>query len=204
MRLRMLHDGHARREREGLREWEQLAGEASDVTLALAYRPEFFGDPLNAWIQQVLRGESEWSVPERELIGAFAAHEHRCPFCAGAHGAVAALELGADRVRAALDDPEGSPMAGRVRAAFELVRLLVRDPAGLSAERIDRLRAEGVGEEGVEDAVNACAIFVLMARLALAFGFEGSPEGHRQEAEALSITGYSEWRAGEADPPAER
>jgi hypothetical protein len=38
-----------------------------------------------------------------------------------------------------------------------------------------------------------------MARLAPAFGFEGSPEGHRREAEALSITGYSEWRAGEDD-----
>ncbi|HSI80331.1 MAG TPA: hypothetical protein VK919_06725 [Solirubrobacterales bacterium] len=34
MRLRLLDDGHAPAEREGLREWEELAGTVSDVTLA--------------------------------------------------------------------------------------------------------------------------------------------------------------------------
>lgn len=194
MRLRILEEGHDVAEMEGIREWERMAGSASDVTLALAYRPDFFGDPLNAWIQRVLREESEWSVEERELIGAFTAHEHRCPFCAGAHGAAAALGLGRDRVRLALEQPDSPELNAKLRAALALVRDLVRDGGANAGERVAALEESGVSRAGIEDVVNDCAVFVVMARLALLFGFEGSDDEHRREAEALAVTGYAEWR----------
>lgn len=194
MRLSILDEGHADGEREGIREWERMAGSASDVTLALAYRPDFFGDPLNAWIQGVLREESEWRVEERELIGSFTAHEHRCPFCAGAHGAAAALGLGSERVALALEQPDSPELTPRLRAALALVRELVREGGANAGERVVALEAAGVSKAGIEDVVNDCALFVVMARLALVFGFEGSDDEHRREAEALAVTGYAEWR----------
>ena len=194
MRLRILDEGHADSEREGIREWEQMAGSASDVTLALAYRPDFFGDPLNAWIQDVLREQSEWSVDERELVGAFTAHEHRCPFCAGAHGAAATLGLGADRVELALDQPDSPKLSAKLRAALALARDLVHGRGANAGECVAGLESAGVGRAGIEDVINDCAVFVVMARLALVFGFEGSADEHRREAEALAVTGYEEWR----------
>jgi uncharacterized peroxidase-related enzyme len=202
MRLAILHDGHSPDVQAGLAEWEELAGSVSDVSLALAYRPEFFGDPLNAWTQEVLRGGSMWSVGERELMGAFAAYQHRCPFCAGAHSAVAALSMGGERVAAALEGGNAE-LSNRERPALDLIQKLVQGPAAIDAADGERLRAAGVDEAGIEDVVNTCAVFVVMARLANAFEFEGDPDEHRREAEALAITGYAEWRSGgdpEPDP----
>lgn len=202
MRLRVLHDGHAPEERAGLREWEQLAGSVSDVSLALAYRPELFGNPISAWIEDVVRGESPWTVGERELFGAFTAHEHRCPFCTGAHSASAALALGDEPVEAALADPETAPLDEAGREALKLIRQLVQDPAAVEPSDFEPLRAAGVDQAGLEDVVNDCAIFVIMARLAEAFGFEGTPDEYRREAEALEVTGYAfeSWAGSDSDP----
>ncbi len=51
-----------------------------DVVKALAYRPELFGGPYSAMIHELLRGDSDWSVGERELFAAFTAHLNKCPF----------------------------------------------------------------------------------------------------------------------------
>ncbi|HEX6135861.1 MAG TPA: hypothetical protein VFZ24_17945 [Longimicrobiales bacterium] len=51
-----------------------------DIIRTLAYRPEFFGTPMSAWTQQVMRGPSRWSVGERELFAAFASRLNQCVF----------------------------------------------------------------------------------------------------------------------------
>ncbi len=58
----------------------QAAHAPLDVVKALNYRPELFGGPYSAMIHELLRGESEWSVGERELFAAFTAHLNSCPF----------------------------------------------------------------------------------------------------------------------------
>src|SRR5439155_1029874 len=51
-----------------------------DVVRTLFYRPELFGRPFSAWLQQVMRGPSDWSVGERELFAAFVSRRNNCPF----------------------------------------------------------------------------------------------------------------------------
>jgi hypothetical protein len=51
-----------------------------DVVKTLSFRPEFFGDPFNQLIQEVMRGPSEWTVGERELFAAFVSERNRCAF----------------------------------------------------------------------------------------------------------------------------
>lgn len=51
-----------------------------DIIRTLCYRPEFFGTPMSAWTQQVMRGPSPWTVGERELFAAFASRLNRCVF----------------------------------------------------------------------------------------------------------------------------
>jgi hypothetical protein len=51
-----------------------------DVVRTMRYRPELFGRPFSAAMQQVMRGPSEWSVGERELFAAFVSCQNQCPF----------------------------------------------------------------------------------------------------------------------------
>jgi hypothetical protein len=52
----------------------------SGVGQILYYRPEIFGLPFSIYIQDVLRGPSEWSVGERELFAAFVSHKNQCVY----------------------------------------------------------------------------------------------------------------------------
>ena len=51
-----------------------------DVVRTLTYRPELYGRAYNKWIHTTLRGESGWSVGERELFAAFVSRCNQCPF----------------------------------------------------------------------------------------------------------------------------
>jgi hypothetical protein len=51
-----------------------------DVVRTMRYRPELFGRPFSAALQQIMRGRSDWSVGERELFAAFVSCQNQCPF----------------------------------------------------------------------------------------------------------------------------
>ena len=55
-------------------------GASLDVVKALAYRPNLFGQPYSELLQILLRGDSAWSVGERELFAGYTAHLNKCPF----------------------------------------------------------------------------------------------------------------------------
>ena len=53
---------------------------APDVVRTLRYRKVFFGEPHSRHTHEVMRGQSEWSVGERELFAAFVSSINRCHF----------------------------------------------------------------------------------------------------------------------------
>jgi hypothetical protein len=57
-----------------------LPTEMLDVVKTLHYRPEFFGRAFSALTHVLLRGESAWSVGERELFAAYTSYLNKCPF----------------------------------------------------------------------------------------------------------------------------
>jgi len=77
MRVELEHSPEAAAEVERLRERD---GYVSDISLALRYRPELFGEPASAYFQEVMKGPSEWSEAERELFAAFVSAQNQCPF----------------------------------------------------------------------------------------------------------------------------
>jgi xanthosine utilization system XapX-like protein len=81
MRLERVEKGHALKERAILGLIGLMSGErAMDVLRTLMYRPQFFGKAFSGAVQEALRGESEWSVGERELIASFVASRNQCLF----------------------------------------------------------------------------------------------------------------------------
>ena len=50
------------------------------VLKTLNYRPEIFGRPFSAALDVAMRGPSDWSAGERELIAAFVSSLNQCLF----------------------------------------------------------------------------------------------------------------------------
>jgi hypothetical protein len=53
---------------------------APDVVKTLMYRKDFFGAPMSDLFQQVMRGPSEWSIGDRELMAAYVSKVNACHF----------------------------------------------------------------------------------------------------------------------------
>jgi hypothetical protein len=51
-----------------------------DVIKLLMYRPEYFGGQMSALFQEVMRGPSEWSIGDRELMASFVSKTNECEF----------------------------------------------------------------------------------------------------------------------------
>jgi hypothetical protein len=65
-----------------LKQIEQIKkGEpVSDIRRTLLYRSDLFGLPFSVCLQRILRGESDWSVGERELFASFTASRLQCKY----------------------------------------------------------------------------------------------------------------------------
>jgi len=61
-------------------ELQERDGYVSDISRALRYRPEMFGQPFSQFLQEVMKGPSDWSEAERELFAAFVSKLNLCPF----------------------------------------------------------------------------------------------------------------------------
>lgn len=53
---------------------------APDVVRTLKYRAPFFGEHHAAHTQAVMRGDSEWTIGERELFAAYVSRINDCAF----------------------------------------------------------------------------------------------------------------------------
>ena len=81
MRLRVLDRGHSLAARALFVLIRIVSGHrAPDVVKTLRYRPAFFGASMSELFQQVLRGPSQWSVGDRELMAAFVSRANACEF----------------------------------------------------------------------------------------------------------------------------
>ena len=61
-------------------ELQERDGYVSDISLAIRYQPELFGEPFSELLQEVMKGPSEWTEAERELFAAFVSLRNQCPF----------------------------------------------------------------------------------------------------------------------------
>lgn len=81
MRLGILDSGHAFKHKAIFLLMRAITRQrVPDVVKTLTYRPDFFGDPLNECFQEAMRGESPWSVGDRELMAAFVSKVNECEF----------------------------------------------------------------------------------------------------------------------------
>ncbi len=162
-----------------------------DAAKITFYRPDFYGTHMKQFTHEAMRGSSEWSVGDRELMAAYVSKLNDCPFCVGAHTATAtrAYQDG-ERVAAVLADLDSAPIPEPLRATLGMLGKLT-SLGTLSAGDVRAVLSAGVSRRQIEDALAVSFAFNTTDRLANAFAFEVlSPEGFEAGAKYLLKRGY--------------
>lgn len=142
-----------------------------DVIKLVKYRADFYGNPMSAVTQEAMRGPSEWSVGDRELMAAFIAKTNQCDFCTKAHSAVAQRAYGeGQKVSGTLSDPGNAAIGEPLRATLLMLGKLTREHT-LNADDMRAVLAAGASRQQVVDALAVCFAFNVIGRLADAFKF---------------------------------
>ena len=88
-------------------------------------------------------------------------------------------------------DWRSAPVDERLRATLGFIEKMTLRPAELSREDADAVRAAGVGDEALIDAIHVAALFNMIVRLADALGWDVPPdEAFRGRAEGMLDSGY--------------
>jgi uncharacterized peroxidase-related enzyme len=142
-----------------------------DAARVAFYHKEFFGAPMGVWTQAAMRGPSQWSVGERELMAAMVAKWNSCAFCVSAHGAIAAKEMQRPSVDAALADFRTASISEALKATLAFLEIMTLRPVALTAEDAKTVLRAGVSVEALTDAVAVGALFNIVTRYADALDF---------------------------------
>ena len=81
MRLGVLDSGHTFKHKAIMFMIKTMSRRpVPDVLKTLLYRPDFFGKPMGEVFQEAMRGQSEWTVAEREMMASYVSKMNECEF----------------------------------------------------------------------------------------------------------------------------
>jgi uncharacterized peroxidase-related enzyme len=152
----------------------------------------FFGVPMGAWTQAAMRGPSQWSIGERELMAAMVAKWNSCAFCVGAHGAIAAKEIQRPAVDAVLADFRAAPISEGLKETLTFPEIMTLRPMELTAENAKAVLDAGVSAEALRDAIAVGALFSVVTRYADTLDFALSTANEFDRAASMLLKrGYA-------------
>jgi len=94
--------------------------------------------------------------------------------------------------QAALDDWRTAPVDDRLRATLGFLEKLTLEPDDLVSADADAVRAAGVSDDALLDAIAVAALFNVIDRVADALGFDvPPPEAFAARADRMLATGYA-------------
>jgi alkylhydroperoxidase family enzyme len=85
-----------------------------------------------------------------------------------------------------------APVSPRIAATLGFIEKLTLRPDEVTRADADAVRAAGVSEEALLDAIHVCALFSMIVRLADSLGWDVPPfESFFERADAMLAGGYS-------------
>ena len=190
MRLQILDRGHRLPTKVLLAIIRVVSGHPVVDAVKLAfYRPDFYG--AGALTHEAMRGPSDWSVGDRELMAAFVAQTIESPFCVAAHSATSTLWFGDPaKIAATLADLDTAPIEEPLRATLRILDKVARAQT-IDADDMRAVLAADVTPAQIEDALAVGLAFGITARLANAFDFDlATPAAMNAGAKHLLRRGY--------------
>ena len=165
----------------------------------MAFRPEVVG-PLNGLVDVLLRSSEGISPGERELIATYVSSLNDCFYCQTTHGAVAAAHLdGNEEIVLKVKREYGTaPISEKLKALLGIAALVQKGGKSVTAEAVERARAEGATDLEIHDTVLIAAAFCMYNRYVdgLATWAPQDAERYRQQGARLAQQGYAESTAG--------
>ena len=147
--------------------------------------------PLLNFHQALLRGESPFTVKERELMAAFVSGVNACRYCYGAHSSVAKLYGVPEQLMVDLLDDFGSAQIDeKLRPVLAYLRKLTLTPTQMSQKDADAVFAAGWSEQALFDAVQVCCLYNFMNRFVEGLGLTPIPEQFDFEGQMIKQGGY--------------
>jgi uncharacterized peroxidase-related enzyme len=139
-----------------------------------------------------MRGPSEWSVAERELMAAMVAKWNSCPFCVGAHRAIAVRGMDNTVVDACLTDYHTAPISDSLRATLAFQETMTLHPDQLHPADAQAAIAAGVTRQQLTDAAAVAALFNIITRYANALDFAIPTDAEFEKAAGMMLKrGYA-------------
>jgi uncharacterized peroxidase-related enzyme len=173
VRLGVLERGHQRPARLFIRLVELASRQRMDnVVLTVLHRPEFWGRSFSALVNDVIRGPSFWTPGEREFLAMTVSRLNECPFCLAAHTETTRLE---SRGEVAVD---GGAMRPELAAVLPFLEKVTTAPDTVTADDAALVRARGVPDEAIVDALHVALVFDMVNRMANAFGWSWNSDRH--------------------------
>jgi uncharacterized peroxidase-related enzyme len=149
------------------------------------------GAVLMNMAERFLRGDSELTHAQKEILFAYGSALNDCDFCHISHKYTAA-ELGVEEAsfERLLVDVEDAPIDERMKPLLRYVSKLTLTPSEMNAGDVASVLAAGWSEDALFDAICICGFNNLMNRVVDAVGIEGTEEEHRESGRRLSSIGY--------------
>ncbi len=168
--------------------------------LALWHRHNRGLEPLLAYHDAILRGPSELSEGERELIAAYVSALNGCRFCFAAHRAHAiAWHIDPEVFSEMAVDPAHASLPARLAPVLAYVEKLTLRPHDVDTADAEAVLAAGYGEPGLYDIISVTALFNFMNRMVEGSGIKQPYPGGQPSAKAKRKIRYSDhWKAVEA------
>ena len=114
----------------------------------------------------VMRGESELSASERELIAAYVSGLNACSYCFEAHTVFArAYGIEPAVIEALMENPDTAPVDDRMKPVLAYAAKLTRSPALMTEGDAQAVYDAGWSEHALFDAIQVCGVFNLVNRL---------------------------------------
>lgn len=190
MRLEILDRGHRLHTKAIMALIRVFSGHPVVDAVKLAfYRPGFYGGGLLT--HEAMRGRSDWSVGDRELMAAYVSKANECPFCVAAHSATSTMWYADDaKIASTLADLDAAPIDEPLRATLRLLGKLAAQNS-IDADDIRAVLDAAVSPQQIKDALAVSLAFNITDRLANAFGFAvASPDAMNAGARHLLKRGY--------------
>src|SRR3954452_25296476 len=153
--------------RERFDEVEERSGFLPNIFAALSWRPAEAAAFFAMHDALMDKETPALSKADRELVVVATSAANDCLYCVVAHGAIARIRALdphiADQVAV---DWRKAPLPARMHAVLDVAVRLAVEPATGATEDLDRLRGQGLTDDGVWDFGATVALFALSNRLA--------------------------------------
>lgn len=144
-------------------------------------------------IDDIMRGDSPFSVAEREMIFAFASSQNNCNFCYESHKPVAAA-FGIDEsvFDELIQNIDTASVSENLKPVLKYVKKLTVTPHKMVEADASHVYEAGWDEQALVDAVSVCAIANYFNRFVDGVGVDVTSEQARQSgASVLPTLGYA-------------